>query len=195
VLTNAQASNVKLGTLISAGLIVAVPDPYRRRAAAAVAPQPTYIAPGAYPNTGEMIGGTITVTKDPDPGDELRAIFDVDFPGPMGWSFGDDTSDYQNDNHTAHPYGAAGTYLVVAQSATHRAQVSVTVPIVAPGRGVDAEALPETATVAQVKEWVGDDPQRAAQALAAEQDRPGGGRVTLLEYLNSMTTGQDAPAE
>lgn len=41
-------------------------------------------------------------------------------------------------------------------------------------------------TIPQVLEWVGDDLDRAADALAAEQS--GEGRVSLVERLESMLT-------
>lgn len=41
-------------------------------------------------------------------------------------------------------------------------------------------------TVAEIKEWVGDDPERAAQALATEQARPEP-RSTLINHLTALT--------
>jgi hypothetical protein len=54
-----------------------------------------------------------------------------------------------------------------------------------PGNGQSQE-LDITATAASVLEWVGDDPQRAAEAHAAEsaKDKP---RSTLLKKLDEIT--------
>lgn len=199
VVTAGNADDLNLGVLISARYLLAVPDPYARRGAAAIAPQPTYIAPGAIPSGEEVPTGTITVAYDSDPGDELRVILDASFPGPMAWNFGDGYTDYQNDSHTAHPYGAPGTYLINARSGLEAASVSVTVPD--PGRAGDVP----NGTIAEIKNWVGEDSARAAQALESEESRETP-RVTLLEWLLSVIipasdeqsttvqTGQDAPA-
>lgn len=44
----------------------------------------------------------------------------------------------------------------------------------------------ESETVAQVKERVGDDLALADAALAAEHNRAGGPRTTLVDYLESI---------
>ena len=50
------------------------------------------------------------------------------------------------------------------------------------------------ATVADVKEWVGDNPARAAQALQAEQNRDGGPRTTLVSWLEGLADSDDDTA-
>lgn len=49
-------------------------------------------------------------------------------------------------------------------------------------------------TVDQVMAYVGDDPDRAAEALARERDKGDKARVTLVSQLEPMVedTGQDA---
>ena len=42
------------------------------------------------------------------------------------------------------------------------------------------------ATVAQVIEWVGDDPDRAEEALQLEESRPDGPRKTLTDVLTPI---------
>lgn len=42
-------------------------------------------------------------------------------------------------------------------------------------------------SAAQVGEWVGDDPERARRALAAEAEREGGPRSTLVARLERLT--------
>ena len=54
----------------------------------------------------------------------------------------------------------------------------------APSTGADAP-IAATATIDEVEEWVGDDPDRARQALAAEQARPEP-RKTLVAKLERI---------
>lgn len=53
---------------------------------------------------------------------------------------------------------------------------------VEPPEESSSDTYPDDATVAEVKDWVGDDPDRAKDALAAERKRANP-RVTLVEYL------------
>ncbi len=49
----------------------------------------------------------------------------------------------------------------------------------------DAPDVPD-GSAAQVEEWVGDDPKRARRALAAEAEREGGPRSTLVARLERI---------
>lgn len=128
VLTNPEMDGLNLGVLVSSGRLIARPDVHHRRAHEHLGPQPTYIPPGARPSSTALTAGTITVTPDPDPGDELRVTMDSSFPGPTEWHYGDGGSSYQEDGHTTRTYGAAGTYQVMVVSKTHKATATVTVP-------------------------------------------------------------------
>lgn len=143
VLPNDALSSLRLGLLVSAGRLLAAPDPHARRAYAALGPQPTYVPGDAYP-AETLTAGTITVAIDTDPGDELRITCDADFDGPTAWGFGDDRPSYQGDSHTVHHYSNPGTYTVVAKSLTHEASTSVTVPAVVEDAG-EGEATAKSA--------------------------------------------------
>jgi len=56
--------------------------------------------------------------------------------------------------------------------------------------GGDAD-YPEDGTIPDVKDWIGEDPDRAQEAYDREQDRPGGPRVTLVDYLNDLLADND----
>lgn len=45
--------------------------------------------------------------------------------------------------------------------------------------------------IAEVLEWVGDDPDRAAKAVELEQDRNGGPRQTLLDQLDRIAARRE----
>lgn len=49
----------------------------------------------------------------------------------------------------------------------------------------DTDDYPEGGTIPEVKEWVGDDPDRAQDALDRENEG-GSPRVTLVEHLQSL---------
>ena len=51
----------------------------------------------------------------------------------------------------------------------------------------DSEPAPDAATVDDVLAWVDGDPERALQAREAEEQRPDGPRVTLLQQLDDIT--------
>ena len=113
--------------LLSRKWIIPTPDPHGRKT---LPEKPTIIStPASWRK--QMAGlreGTIAVTYDPDPGDELRVTFDTSFPGPSMWNYGDGGGSIQGDSHTTRTYGAPGTYQVTAISSTHQGTVSVTVP-------------------------------------------------------------------
>lgn len=46
-------------------------------------------------------------------------------------------------------------------------------------------------TVAEVKAWVGDDPERAAEALEQELERTSP-RITLADWLTHLSTSEGA---
>jgi hypothetical protein len=48
-------------------------------------------------------------------------------------------------------------------------------------------AYPPDANVAEVLEWVGEDPSKAAQALDSERNRAKGQRSSLIEALEKIT--------
>ncbi len=52
----------------------------------------------------------------------------------------------------------------------------------------DATEVP-MGTIDDVEEWVGNNPERARQALAAEQARPNGPRSTLVATLERTASG------
>jgi len=56
-----------------------------------------------------------------------------------------------------------------------------------PAVDVDGDGVPD-GTVGQVLEWVGQDRERAALALAAEQSKGDGARATLVTALNKILT-------
>lgn len=49
-----------------------------------------------------------------------------------------------------------------------------------------ADDYPTDGTIPDVKDWVGEDAQRAQAAYDREQDRPNGPRSTLLDYLSDL---------
>jgi len=51
---------------------------------------------------------------------------------------------------------------------------------------VDPDAVPD-GTIAQVLDWVGNDPARAARALEAERARDAADRTTLVAALEKLT--------
>lgn len=127
--------------LLSRKFVIPTPDPHSRDT------KPEHPTPTALPATvrQNLINlpkeeGTITVTYDTDPGDELRVTFDASFSGPAVWDYGDGGGTVQGDSHTTRTYGAPGTYQVTATSGTHTGTVSVTVPQV-----VEEEPEPEAA--------------------------------------------------
>lgn len=61
--------------------------------------------------------------------------------------------------------------------------------LVASGEWAAAGSGPAS-SVADVKAWVGDDPARAAEALAAELARPNP-RSTLVEHLSTLVPQED----
>ena len=102
-------------------------------------------------------------------------------------AWGDGTVSDGNEIGEAHTYETPGTYDIDVllerdgqPSLTRRVSffASGDTPAPPPGEG----EVP-TGTVDDVKEWVGDDPDRAQQALDAELD--GQNRTTLIDWLEA----------
>jgi hypothetical protein len=58
-----------------------------------------------------------------------------------------------------------------------------------PAVDVNVDGVPD-GTIAQVQEWVGDDRDRAALALTAEQAKGDGARSTLVAALDKLLTAE-----
>jgi hypothetical protein len=56
-----------------------------------------------------------------------------------------------------------------------------------PAVDIDGDGVPD-GTVGQVQEWVGDDPDRAARAFAAEKAKGEQARTTLVAALDKLLT-------
>lgn len=181
---------LKIGPLLSRGVLIALPDPHARKGYDGPDWMVTYVPSKAYPiATANKTTGTLTATVS-----ALRVTFDTDFTGPVFFDFGDGAVATQQDGHTIHYYAGPGTYSTTAESATHKAAKSVVVtgatavvesepseaPPPEPSEGFSD--YPDTGTIADVKAWVGDDPDRAEYAIDQEEAKSTP-RSTLLEYL------------
>lgn len=186
---------LKVGPLLSRGVLVAHPDPHARKAHDGPDWMVTYVPSRAYPiSSANKTTGTLTATVS-----ALRVTFDTDFGGPVFFDFGDGAVASQQDGHTVHYYAGPGTYSTTAESGTHKAAKSVVVTGTAadtesvgqsseappPNASEDWPGYPVDGTVADVKAWVGDDPDRAEYATEQENLR-GTPRVTLLDYLTTV---------
>lgn len=183
---------LRVGPLISRGILVVHPDPHARKAHDGPDPMVTYVPGKAYPiPSASKTTGTLTATVA-----VLRVTFDTDFDGPVFFDFGDGAVASQQDGHTIHYYAGPGTYATTAESATHKAAKSV---VVTGAAATEAESessevpqasegfsdYPVDGTIPDVKAWVGDDAVRAEYAMEQEnlRDTP---RVTLLDYLTTV---------
>lgn len=171
-LTVDEARGVNLGLLSSGGFLSPAPDVHHRRPVRA--PQPTYIAPGAYPvPIGDLVAGS--VTAEPVVDEPLRIRFTADFDGPTRWDFGDGSVDVQDDAHCIHGYSTTGTYDVLVTSDSHTASTQV---VLVPGRSQDSE--PNSA---------GED--AVAPEAPAEPRRSRGRRTTAASV--EQEPGEPAP--
>lgn len=179
---------VKVGPLISRGILLPQPDPHFRKGYDGPDPMVTYVPPKALPiATANKATGTLNASIN------VRTVtFSTDFSGPMFFDFGDNvTGSYPNGN-VVHTYPSAATYSASAESATTRGTKSVVIAsLAADEESVVAESsedysdYPVDGTIPDVKAWVGDDPARAEYATEQEnlRDTP---RVTLLDYLTTV---------
>jgi hypothetical protein len=89
---------------------------------------------------------------------------------------------YHPDLDRWHDFGSERSARIARKSGWRQPDASHATPAEGPARAPAIAA----ATVDQVIAWVGDDPDRAEEALQLEESRPDGPRKTLTEALTPI---------